>query len=178
MIRSLIMSAHQFLEIALQVHAHVQARYLIAVAVEHLGRPISKESGQSDFLGLAPARMIDGGVDVRVEPVLLWRRMLPRTDRLLRYEPDLHNRLDALEAVLPGNDEPKWGAVLIRQHFVVQPDGEDRERVHRFIKAQPFDIWPTKIRSPDTRHLDRIIQRREFDEAGSGRRLQLREQVA
>src|SRR5262245_21553565 len=42
-IRSLIILPYQFLEVALQIHARVQARDLIAVAVEHLGRPISKE---------------------------------------------------------------------------------------------------------------------------------------
>ena len=54
---------------------------------------------------LAPARVIVLRVDVRVEPVLVRRVLVPRRRRLLVDERDLHDRLDALEAVLPRHDE-------------------------------------------------------------------------
>ena len=52
------------LEIAFQIQAGIEASDLLSIAVEHLCRPISKETWQPDFLRLAPARMIDGWVDV------------------------------------------------------------------------------------------------------------------
>src|ERR1700693_2387389 len=44
--------------IFLQVHAVVETRHLVAIAIEHLRRRILEKSRQSDFLGLAPARMV------------------------------------------------------------------------------------------------------------------------
>jgi hypothetical protein len=79
------------LEIAFQIHARIEARNLISVAVEHLRRTILEETRQPDFPRLAPARMIDRRIHVCVEPILLWRLALPRSDRLLLDQPDSYD---------------------------------------------------------------------------------------
>src|SRR5256886_7438787 len=70
--------------------------------------------------------MIDLRVDVGVEPVLLRSRDIPGGGGLSRTEADLHDRLDALEAVLPGHDEAQRRAVLVGQDPAVEPD-QDRK---------------------------------------------------
>jgi hypothetical protein len=141
--------------------------------LKHLRRAILEEPGKANFFRLAPARMIDRRVDVGVEPVLRRHGELPRTDGLLLDHSDLHDRLDALEAVLPRHDEANRRAILIRQHFVVQAHGQNRERVHRFVHAEAFRVRPSQIRRPEARQLAGIVQRGELDEARSGGRLQL-----
>src|SRR5229473_2506265 len=66
-----------------QVHSVVQLRHLVAVPIEHLGRVISEQTGQTDFLRLAPPRMVDGWIHVGVEAVLVRLRPLPAVHRLL-----------------------------------------------------------------------------------------------
>src|SRR5687767_12324858 len=84
-----------------QVHPRVQFSHLVAVAVEQDGRRNLEQSGQPDFLRLAPARMVDGRIDVGVEAVLAGLSALPAIERLLLGEPDLHDRLAVLEPVFP-----------------------------------------------------------------------------
>ena len=93
---------------------------------------------------LAPARMVDFGIHVRVEAVFLRRRLVPGRRRLLLREPDLHDRLDALEAVLPRHHEPQRRAVLVRQRLAVQADRENRQRVHGLVHPQAFDVRPVE----------------------------------
>src|SRR5689334_15157814 len=64
-------------EILAKVHALVERRDLILVPVEHHRRPIP-ELAQPPLAGLAPSRVIDHRVHVRVEPVLVRRHHLPR----------------------------------------------------------------------------------------------------
>src|SRR6188472_1110531 len=87
-------------EVLPEIHAGVERRDLVPVAVEHQRRPAS-QVGQASLAGLAPARVIDFRVDVRVEPILAGVRGLPRRAWLLVGKADAHDRLDALEAVLP-----------------------------------------------------------------------------
>src|SRR5690349_6717094 len=54
--------------VLLQVHPGVERRDLIAVAVEHDGRP-AEELADTALARLRPARVIDGRVHVRVEAV-------------------------------------------------------------------------------------------------------------
>src|SRR5207249_11443916 len=122
---------------AAQVHARVEIGNLLGVAVER-ERRAPAELAETPLGRLAPARMINRRVHVRIETVLTRRGQIPRGGRLLIGETDLHDRLDALEAVLPGNDEAKWRAVLVREHFAVEADCEDREGMHRLVEAQPL----------------------------------------
>src|SRR5574337_1054115 len=119
--------------------------------------------------------MIDGGIHVRVEPVLAWSRLFPCYLRLLAHEADPYDRLGALEAVLPWYHDPNGGAVLIRQHLPVQSECEQRERVKRLIQPQALHVGP--IERGDTeqaltlsRELRRIVERGELDEPGLTRR--------
>src|SRR5262245_26898758 len=88
-----------------QVHPGVERRHLIAVAVERKRLP-PPELADPALGGLAPAWMVHGGVHVGVEAVLLRRRLLPRGLGLLAHEADPHERLDALEPVLPRDHDP------------------------------------------------------------------------
>ena len=64
------------LEIPFQIHASVEARDLIPVAIEHQRGPF-QEFAEPPFLGLAPSRVIDVGVYIRVEAVLMRVRDIP-----------------------------------------------------------------------------------------------------
>src|SRR5215469_13995011 len=76
------------LEILSQVHAVVEAGDLFAIAVEHLCRRILEETGQTDFLRLAPARMVHFRIHIGVETVFMrvgnvpggWRLVLDEFD--------------------------------------------------------------------------------------------------
>src|SRR2546426_4989659 len=83
-----------------EIHAGVEVRDLVGVAVER-ERGTAPELADPPLGGLAPARVVDRGVDVRVETVLLRRGLVPRGWRLLTHEPDPHDRFRALESVLP-----------------------------------------------------------------------------
>src|SRR5436190_10377753 len=63
--------------VLLQIQSGVKARDLIAVAVEHQRLP-AEELADAPLGRLSPPRMIDVRVHVGIEPVLLWRRFLPR----------------------------------------------------------------------------------------------------
>src|SRR5438132_1131858 len=97
-----------------QVHAGVEAGHLLGVAVERQRRAASDLADPS-LRRLAPARMVDRRVHVRGEAVLAGRREVPRGRRLGLDEADAHDRLDALEPVLPRDDEAERRAVLVRQ---------------------------------------------------------------
>src|SRR4029434_6775016 len=88
------------LVVLLQVHARVERRDLIAVAVERQGLPAA-ELADAPLGGLAPARVVHRGIHVRVEAVLRGRGLLPCRLRLLAHEADPYDALRALEALLP-----------------------------------------------------------------------------
>src|SRR5438034_3753016 len=149
-----------------EIHAGVEVRDLVGVAVER-ERGAAPELADPPLGGLAPARVVDRGVDVRVETVLLRRGLVPRGWRLLTREPDPHDRFRALESVLPRHDHADRGAVLVRQHLAVHADGQERQRVERLVEAQPLRVRPVERRSEKARplagELSRVEQRREFD---------------
>src|SRR5229473_6529062 len=106
----------------LQVHPRVHRRDLIAVPVEHEGLPAT-HLGNASLRRLAPARMVDLRVHVRIEAVLARRRLVPGGLGLVRGQANLHDGLAALEAVLPRHYHAERRAVLVRQHLAVEPDG-------------------------------------------------------
>src|SRR5438034_10165832 len=75
-----------------EIESGVQRSDLIAVAVEH-DRPAAQELADAALGALAPSRMIDAGVDVRVEAVFVRRLLLPRVERLPLDELHPHDRL-------------------------------------------------------------------------------------
>ena len=104
------------LVIFLEIHPVVQAGHLVAVAVEHQGGPLA-EFAQPPLARLAPARMVHLA-DSR------WSRTRTRADwpgsrggRHAAHQADLDDRLDALEAVLPGQDHAHRRAILRRQRL-------------------------------------------------------------
>src|SRR5262249_37885712 len=100
------------LEVLSQIHARVETGHLIAVTVE--GKRLAAAKLADPALGgLAPARVIHVRIDVGVETVLVRRGEVPAGVRLLLHEPDLDDRLDSLEAVLPGDHQAQRRAILI-----------------------------------------------------------------
>src|SRR5438445_10986479 len=86
-----------------QVHAGVEAGHLLGVAVEGQRRAAAELTDPS-LRRLAPARMVDRRVHVRVEAVLAGRPAVPRGRRPGLDVADARDRLDALEPGLPRVD--------------------------------------------------------------------------
>src|SRR5262249_34542165 len=84
----------------LQIHPRVEGRNLIGIAVEH-ERLAPAELADAPLGRLAPARMVDRRVHVRVEAVFLGSGLVPGRLRLLGGQADAHDGLGALEPVLP-----------------------------------------------------------------------------
>src|SRR5262245_7777737 len=75
-----------------QIHSLVQARDLLAVAVEH--ESLAAEEFADAPLGrLAPSRVINFRVDVGVKAVLLGLHRVPSGRRLLLHKAELDDRL-------------------------------------------------------------------------------------
>ncbi len=108
---------------------------------------------------LAPARMIDSGIDVRIEPILVRRLDVPGCRRLAGDQTDLYDGLNALESVLPRNHQSNWRAVLRRHRLPVKPGRENREGIHGLIQAQALDIRPIEDACALIRHPPWIQQR-------------------
>src|SRR2546426_7415806 len=169
--------ARRTLEELAQVHAGVEAGHLLGVAVEGQRRPATELADPS--LGrLAPAWMVDRRIHVRVEAVLVRCREVPRGRRLRLHETDAHDRLDALEPVLPGHYEAERRAVLVGERLPVEPDREERERMHRLVDAEPFDVGPVEDATLLPGHLLRVEERGEGDVLGARRRLDPTEEIA
>src|SRR5690606_20753140 len=116
-----------------QVEPGVEGRHFLGVAVEHqrrlpAGDQRAKTAAAEHALArLAPPRVVDVRIHVRVEPVLVRRGHVPRGLRLALGEVDTDDRLDALEAVLPRHDQAQRRAVLVRQHLAVDADRKERK---------------------------------------------------
>src|SRR6266404_6732756 len=107
------------LVILAKVHARVEAGDLVAVAIEQQSLVRLEKFREAAFASLAPARMVDFGIHVGVEAVLLRGIKIPRSGRLVFDEADFHQRLDALESILPRDDHAHGSAVLIGQGFAI-----------------------------------------------------------
>src|SRR6266481_7723998 len=141
----------------LQIHSAVHASDLIAVAVEHNGRP-HEDFAEAALLGLAPARMVDVGIDVRVETVLAGCIAIPRGGRLFFLEADFHQRLDALITVFPRDDHANRRAVLRRKSLAVHADAKKGERVHGFVETKTFLVGKIDAAVFGLRHLPRVVE--------------------
>ena len=125
--------------IFLQVHAGVEAGDLVLITVEHEGVAL-EDFAEAAFFGLAPARMIDVGIHVGIEAVLVRVGEIPGCGRFFSDKFDFDDGLDALETVLPRNDHANGRAVLIGKCVAVHADAEERKRIHGFIEAKTFDV--------------------------------------
>src|SRR6185295_6755743 len=111
-----VAAAAGMLVVGLEVEPGIEACHLLAVAVEHQRwPPLHEQSALADTAlgGLAPARMVDVGIDVGIKPILARVLQVPGAGRLLLGEADSDDRLDALKAVLPRHDQPDRRAILI-----------------------------------------------------------------
>ena len=155
-----------------KVHAVVKAGDLVGVTVEHLSRNSVWEGGRVDaaLAGLGPARVVDGGVDVGVEAVLVGADVVPGGVRLLVGEVDADDGFAALEAVLPGNDDANGGAILILEGVAEGAEGEERERVHGLVHAKAFRVGPI-VAAGGVGHLVLIVEGCELDVLGGGQRV-------
>src|SRR5439155_8293139 len=102
-----------------QVYPSVHVRDFVRVSVEH-ERAATAELADPALARLRPPRMVDLGIDVRVEAILVRRGDIPRRRRFALHKCDLHDRLDPLEAVLPRCHQTNRRAVLIGEWFAVQ----------------------------------------------------------
>src|SRR5271169_1197553 len=118
----------------LEVHSAVHAGDLIAVAVEDYRRPC-EDFSEAAFLGLAPARMVNVGINVGVETVFRGGIAIPGGGRLFFLETDFHQGLDALVSIFPGNDHADRSTVLWREGVAVHADAKKGKRVHGFVEA-------------------------------------------
>src|SRR5258708_14073389 len=96
-----------------QIHPAVEAGHLRGVAIEGKGGLPRAECTRADvpFAGLAPSRMVDGRIDVGKKTILIRRRARPGGARRALRQFDADDGLDALEAVIPGNDQPQRPSV-------------------------------------------------------------------
>src|SRR6201992_2190667 len=127
-----------------QVHAGVHAGDLTAVTIEHeRGDGTRQKSGiDAALVRLGPAGVVVVGVDVGEEAVLHAVGVVPCGAGLLVGEVEADDGLCRLEAILPGHDNADGSAVLIGKRLAVTTEGEKSERVHRFVHAQAFFVWP------------------------------------
>src|SRR5258706_4396210 len=121
---------------------------LLGVTVEHQRRPNSLTEKRiprfADALlaGLAPSRMLDRRIDVRVEAVRLGPRLHPRAHGLFFDESDRDDGFDALEAVLPRSDQSQRRSIRIGQWLSIYAECDQRQRIHRFVESETFHIRP------------------------------------
>src|SRR5262245_50945836 len=122
--------------------------------------------------------MIDRWIDVGVEPIGLRILALPCVDRLPLHEAELHDRLDALEPVLPRDDQSNRCAVLVRQDLAVESDRKNRQWMHRLVEAPAFDVRPLERVGALLRKLSDVMECVELYEAGFRCRLDALDDVS
>src|ERR1039457_3990000 len=147
---TLVQRFFNMLVVLLEIHPVVQAGHLVAVAVEHAGRPFA-EFAQPPLTRLAPPWMVHLRIDVGVEPVLGRIRQIPRGGRLAADQADFDDRFDALEPVLPGQDHAHWRAILRRQRLAEHARAQQRQRMHGLVNAQAFHVG--ELQAGRVRHL-------------------------
>src|SRR6266404_3217244 len=136
--------------------------HLCFVAIKHQGGTPSRFT-DALFGGLAPAWMVHVRVHIGKETIFMWRILVPSGAGLQRQKLDFHERLDALETVLPGNDQADGRAILWRQCAAIQSAGQQCQRVHRFIHSQALYIGPYKYVAALPRHALGVEQGLEGD---------------
>jgi len=113
--------------------------------------------------------VVDGGIDVGVEAVLVGVDLVPGGFGLLVGEVELDDGLAVLESVLPGHNHTDGCAVLIGQRLAVAAEGQQGEGIHGFIEAKAFGVGP--VVSAGELHLFAVGKGDELDEFGAGKRL-------
>src|SRR5580700_2826822 len=134
LVRRNVRSVAITLVIFLQIHAAIHASHLIAVSIEQQ-RFALEYLTQAALRSLAPARMIHVGIHVGIETILVGSRAIPSGGRLTFGEANFYDGLDALVAVLPGNDDADRRAILIGQRLSIHADAQQRKRIHSFVEA-------------------------------------------
>src|ERR1700744_3160398 len=101
-----------------KIHSCVKARYLV-VPVEYAGRDSLTENtrAQPELDRLAVRRVIDLRIYVRVKPIRLRPRNIPRGGRFLFDEADLRDRFRAFISILPRHRQTQRSAILRGQNF-------------------------------------------------------------
>ena len=103
----------------------------------------------------------------------------PERARLLARQLDLHDRLGALVAVLPGHDQAHGRAVLPQQRLAVDAGRQQRQIVHGLVEPQPLVVRPgVPAGAAHARHLVADHDRLEAHVARVGRRLDPLQQPA
>ena len=111
--------------------------------------------------------MVDVGVDVGVEAVLVAADLVPGGLGLLVEEVEADDGLSGFEAVLPGHDDADGRAVLIGQDLAVAAKGEQGEGVHGLVHAEPFAVGPV-VAGGAVGHLLLVVEGEELDVFGAG----------
>src|SRR5207249_5700711 len=109
-------------------HARVQACNLI-VTVEHERWPLH-ELTQPALGLLAPTRMINIGVHIRIKAVLIRRRDVPGIHGLLFHEPDPHDSFGALETIFPRYNNAQGRSILIGKAFAIHTETKEGQGMH------------------------------------------------
>src|SRR5262247_4052955 len=110
------------LVVGFKVEPRIETGDLLAITIEQQGRPpLHEQSAFADpaLRGLAPARVVDVGIDVGVKTVLAGVLQVPGAAGLSLRQADADDGFDPLEAVLPGHHQPDRGAVLVEQRLTV-----------------------------------------------------------
>ncbi len=160
------------LEVLSEVHAGVEAGDLVRVTVEYLGGDGVGEGGAVDaaLVGLGPARVIDGGIDVGKEAVFVRADLVPGGVGLFVSEMEADDGLAVFEAVLPGHDDADGSAVLVGEGVSVGAEGEQGKGIHGLIHAEAFGVGPV-VAARRFGHLMLIEEGGELDIFGRGKGL-------
>src|ERR671911_352479 len=149
-------------EVFAQVHPGVKRGDLVGVPVEHQ-RLAFEQLTDTPLAGLTPAGMVNIGIYIGVESVLIWSGDVPGRLRRGLAKANLHDRLAAFEAVLPRHDETERRAVLVGQRLSVHSRHHQRKRVAGLIHSQRLDVGPFEDAALLSRHLLRIQESRKLD---------------
>src|SRR2546426_6789976 len=165
-----------WLKILSQIHSRVHRCNVLCVTIEWQ-RLSFEELAKTPLGGLAPSRMIHSGVDVCIEAIFIWSLLHPGCDRLFIDEANFRDRLDAFKTVLPWRDQSDRRTVLIgKRLFSVEPNGQNRQRIHRLVHSQALYVWQLQNISALLRKLIGRIERLEFDKPRQRRRFEAFEQ--
>src|SRR5688572_21889768 len=93
--------------------------HLLGIAVEWQRLP-ARKLANSSLAGLRPAGMVHSRVDVCIKAVLIGGRLHPEGRWLGSDQVDLHDGFDALESILPGNDQSNRSSILRRQRIAIK----------------------------------------------------------